>query len=106
MGKAVEKQTKITGDQGKKQVNILRTIKQKDLEKIENEFDDNEKHLKYKEVFNELSNERIGEIYSISKKNNFNNLTFHFKISNTAPMNLLTLKVQCIFITKKMIIYQ
>ena len=45
-----------------------KTLKPKELETIEDKSDDNEKHLKYKEVFNELSNERIGEIYNISKK--------------------------------------
>ena len=51
--------------------------------------DDNEKHLKYKEVFNELSNEIISEIYNISTKSMqyFNNLTYHFKSSNTASTN-------------------
>ena len=37
------------------------------------------KHLKYKEILNEFSNEKIGEIYNISKKINFNNLIYHFK---------------------------
>ena len=49
-------------DQGKKQVDILKTLKPKELEAIEVKSDGNEKHLKYKEVFNELSNERSGEI--------------------------------------------
>ena len=73
----------------KKQVDILKTAKPKELEAIQDKQDDNEKHLKYKEVFNELSNQRIGEIYNISKKNNFNNLTYHFKVSNTAPTNFI-----------------
>ena len=81
-------------------MNILKTLKPKELETSEDKSDDNEKHLKYKEVFNELFNERIGEAYDISKKINFNNLTYHFKGSNIAPKVLLTLKVQCIFIMK------
>ena len=32
--------------------------------------------------FDELSNERIGEIYNTSKEAIFNNLTYHFKGSN------------------------
>ena len=67
----------------KKQVNILKTSKLKELETIEGRSDDNEKHLKYEEVLNELYNQRIGEIYNISNKNYFNNLTY-----------------QCIFIMK------
>ena len=43
----------------------LKTLKPKELKAIEESSDDNEKHLKYKKVFNELSNERIGEIYDI-----------------------------------------
>ena len=56
---------------------------------MENTCDDNEKHLKCKDVFHELSNERKGEIYDISKNNNFNNLTYHFKGSSTAPINFI-----------------
>ena len=73
----------------KKQVDILKTLKPKQLQAIEDKSDDNDKHLKYKDVFNELSNERIGEIYNISKKINFNNLTYHFKGSNTAPIRFI-----------------
>ena len=73
----------------KKQVDTLKTLKLKELEAIEYKSDHNEKHLKYKKVFNELSNERVGETYSISKKIDFNNLTYHFKGSNTAPINFI-----------------
>ena len=46
--KAFEKQTNITEDQGKKQVDILKALKPKDLETIkDNKSDDNEKLLKY-----------------------------------------------------------
>ena len=41
------------------------------------------------EVFNELSNERIDEIHNISKEFDFNNLTYHFKGSDTAPINFI-----------------
>ena len=41
------------------------------------------------EVFNELSNERIDEIHNISKEIDFNNLTYHFKGSNTAPIIII-----------------
>ena len=65
------------------------TLKPKELKAIEYKSDDNEKQLKYKDVFNELSNERIGELYNISKKINLNNLTYHFKGSNTALINFI-----------------
>ena len=62
LGKTFEKQIKTVEDQGKKQVDTLKTLKPKTLEATEEKSNDNEKHLKYKEVFNELSNERIGLI--------------------------------------------
>ena len=71
LGKAFVKQTKTIEDQGKKLVNILKILKPKELETIEDKPDDNEKHLKYKEVFNELSGEGMGKIYNIRKKINF-----------------------------------
>ena len=48
-------------------------MKPKELKAIEDKSDDNEKHLKYKEVFNELSSERIDEMYNTSKEINFKN---------------------------------
>ena len=65
MGKVSEKQIKAIEDQGKKQVDIS---KSKELEALENKSDDNKKHLKYNEVFNELVHERINETNSISKR--------------------------------------
>ena len=41
MWKAFEKQTKAIKDQGKKQVDILKTFKPKELEAIEGKSDDN-----------------------------------------------------------------
>ena len=73
----------------KKQVDTLKTIKPKELEAIEDKSDDNETHLKHKKVFNELSSERVDEIYNITKEIDFNNLTYHFKGSNTVPINFI-----------------
>ena len=85
MGKAFEKQTKTIEDQGKKQVDALKTLKPiKD-----NKPDDNDKLLKYKENFDELSNERIDKIYNISKQIDFNNLTYYFKNKNIRPINFV-----------------
>ena len=75
----------------KKQVDALKTLKSKERKATEDKSDDNEKHFKYKEVFNELSNERICEMYN-SKTINFNNLTYHFKGSNTAAINFIDLR--------------
>ena len=55
-------------------------------------LDDSQKHLKYKEFFNELSNERIGKIYNTSKKISFYNLTYHFKGSNNATINFINFR--------------
>ena len=68
LGKAFEKQAKTIEGQGKKQADILKTLKTKESQAMEDKSDDNEKQLKYKEVFNELSKEIIGEIYYICKK--------------------------------------
>ena len=46
MGKTFEKQTKAIEDQGKKQIDILKTLKPKELETIEDKSDDNEKLLR------------------------------------------------------------
>ena len=70
----------------KKQVDALKTLKSKERKATEDKSDDNEKHFKYKEVFNELSNESIGEIYNISKKIDFNNSNYRFKGPNLAPI--------------------
>ena len=89
LGKAFENQTKTIEDQERKEVDISKTLKPKQLEAIEDKSDDNEKNLKHKEVFSELSNEIIGQIYSISKEISFNNFTYHFKGSNTPPINFI-----------------
>ena len=69
----MKKQAKTMEVQGKEQADILKTLKPKESQVMEDKSDDNEKHLKYKEVFNELSSERIDEIYNTSKEINFKN---------------------------------
>ena len=41
---------------------------------------------KYYHLIKNFFNERIGEIYYINKKINSDNLTYHFKGSNTGPI--------------------
>ena len=90
MEKAFKKQTKAIKDQGEKQVDALKTLKPKELEATEdNKPDDNEKLLKYKYIFYELSNEGIGEIYNISKQIDFSNLTYYFEDKNITPINFI-----------------
>ena len=63
MGKALEKHTNTMKDKKKRQVNILKTLKPKELEAIESESVDNVTN----EVFNGLSDEKLGETYNTSK---------------------------------------
>ena len=87
MGKSLWKINKNNLRSRKITIWYFKDFKTKELKAIKDKSDDNEKHSKYKKVFNELSNERIGEIHNISKEINFNNLTYHFKGWNTAPIN-------------------
>ena len=48
--------------------------------------------MKYKEIFDELSSERICEIYNMSREINFNNLIHYHKHLNLAPINLIDFK--------------
>ena len=50
---------------------------------------DNERLLKYKEIFDGLSSETIGEIYNMSKHIDFNKLTYYFKDQNISPINFV-----------------
>ena len=58
LGKAFEKQIKTIEDQGKKQIDTLKTLKPKEVEVIEDKS-----NYKYDKNLYELSNERIGDIY-------------------------------------------
>ena len=63
LGKAFEKQIKTIDDQGKKQIDTLKTLKPKEVEAMEDKSNyKNDKNLY------ELSNERIGDIYTLVKK--------------------------------------
>ena len=55
----------------------------------DNKSDDNEKLLKYKEIFDELSNERMDEIRNIVEQVDFNNLTYYFKGKDISPINFI-----------------
>ena len=61
----------------------MKSLKPKELKAInDNEPDDNENFLKYKENFDEIFNERLIEIFSISKQIDFNNRAYKFKEKN------------------------
>ena len=94
LGKAFEKQTKTIKDQRKKQIDALNTLKPKETKAInDNKFDDKEKSLKYKEIYDELSNQRIGEIYKISNQIDFNYLTYYFKDKNKIIIIIIKIKI-------------
>ena len=67
LGKAFEKQTNATEDQGKKQVNALKDLQPKDEEE------------KQMEAIKELLRERMGKLYNKSEQKDFTNLTYCFK---------------------------
>ena len=71
----------------KKEVEALEDLKPKELEAIK----DKSNH-KLDKIFDKLSNERIGDIYNISKEIDFNNLIYYFKGPNIAPINLIGFK--------------
>ena len=86
--KAFEKQTKTIEDQEQKHVDVLNTLKPiKD-----NNSDDDENLLKYKEIFEELSNKRIDEIQNMSKQIDFNNLIYYFTTPDLALINFIRFK--------------
>ena len=94
LGKAFEKQTKTIKDQRKKQIDALNTLKPKETKAInDNKFDDKEKSLKYKEIYDELANQRIGEIYKISNQIDFNYLTYYFKDKNKKIIIIIKIKI-------------
>ena len=80
-----QKQLKI---KEKKQTDTLNTLKPKQFEPIK----DNKKLLKYKKVFDELSSERIGEIYKMSNQIHFNDWTYYFKVKSINPINVTNFK--------------
>ena len=77
----------------KKQVDALEALKSKELNVIQdNKSNDNEKSLIYKEVSDELSNERIREIRNMSKEIYFDKLTYYYKSPYLSPMNFISSK--------------
>ena len=77
-------------DQEEKQIDALKTLKPKELEpNKDNNSDNNKKLLKYKEIFDDLSNGRIGKILNMSKQIDFNNLTSYFKDKNIRSISFV-----------------
>ena len=90
LGKAFEKQIKATEDQGKKQVDALKDLKnnkQKQAKAIEDKSDD--KPSMQEKKFNRLLDERMDEIQKIGKEFDLSNLTYYFESSNIAQINFI-----------------
>ena len=84
-------------DQGEKQIKALEEHA-KQLVKSSSEKE-SLTFLKQKEIFEELANERMGEIQNLSKQINFNNLIYHFK-GESDPKNFIGFKGPLAFYKK------
>ena len=71
MGKAFEKQIETIEDQGKKQVEALKT-------KVINDKSNNNPPIS-KEIYDKMSEERIDKILEMSKQINYYNFVYEFK---------------------------
>ena len=90
-GKAFKEQIKTIGDQGEKQIKALEEHG-KQLVKQNNEKESSI-HLKQKQIFKELANNRMEKLQGLSKQIDFNNLTYRYK-GNTAPKTIIGIKGQ------------
>ena len=91
MGKAFEKQIKTIEDQGEKQVEALKDLKQKEQTKaIVDKYDD--RLSMQQETYNRLLNERLNGIQEISKKIDYSKSTYYFKDSYIFPINIIKFK--------------
>ena len=75
--KITEDQTKIFKDKGKEQVKAINKSNE-DVNKNNELYQDN--------IFNELFNERMGELYDLSKEIDSNNLTYLFQNQIISPI--------------------
>ena len=77
LGKVFVKQVKTIEDQGEKQIKTLEYHGKQLVKSISEK--ESSTLLKLKEIFEELSNERMGKIQNSRKQFNFNNLMYYFK---------------------------
>ena len=84
LGKAFEKQI----------LDVLKTLKPKELESITGKkSDDKGKLSKCKWIFKELSSKRLDEIKNINKQIDFNNLVYYFTTPGLALIKFIRFKV-------------
>ena len=75
LGKAFEKQIKTIEDQEKKQVEALENLKDH-KKQLTNDYEDELLHLKAREIFTNIYNERLDKIKELTEKIDDNNLVF------------------------------
>ena len=96
MGKDFEKQIKTIKEQGQKQVEVLKDLKPKEQTKaIADKSDD--KLSMQKETDDRLLNEKLNEIQEVSKKVDYNNLTYYFKDPRSSSINFIKFKGLFVF---------
>ena len=100
MGKDFEKQIKTIKEQGQKQVEVLKDLKPKEQTKaIADKSDD--KLSMQKETDDRLLNEKLNEIQEVSKKVDYNNLTYYFKDPRSSSINFIKFKGLFVFFFEK-----
>ena len=79
MGKAFEKQTKTTEDQGEKQIKPFQDKRPIESIKKKHDINDSPIVLKGKEIYNKLTEESFEKINNLHKKFDINKLVFKYK---------------------------
>ena len=79
LGKAFEKQIKTIENQGEKQVDALKNVKDQEKQLVnvnDDDYEDKLLHSKEQEIFRKNYNKRLDKMEEITKKNDGNNLIF------------------------------
>ena len=93
LGKALKNKQKRLKIKEKKQVKAIKKNGKQLIKSNEDVRKNNTSHKKQADkIFNELSHERMDEINNLSRKINFNNLTYYFKSKDSSPINFTGFK--------------
>ena len=90
LGKAFGKQIKTIEDQGKKQVDALESLKQKEQTKAIT-YDDESLEQK-EETYNKLFDEKLDEIQELSREIDYKNLNYNFTTKASGSINFIKFK--------------
>ena len=91
--KAFDKQIKIIGDQGKRQVEALENLKPKEQTKaITQKSDDDDESLRQKETYNKLFDKKFNETQEISNEIDYKNLIYNFTTKTCGSINFIKIK--------------